>query len=170
MPWIKSASAGFVGSLIMFILMKFAILQGIAPFSVPPSAAFLEILGLPMTWLAPIAHFSYGIFWSMVLLALFWDQTSIKSGIGLSIGLWIFMMLVYSPIIGWGFFGMNSAADLPEKLQLASTLRFLISTFILHLIYGFTIGLVNSTWISFGHDVAQEIRQEASKDQISDLT
>jgi uncharacterized membrane protein YagU involved in acid resistance len=164
--WFKAGISGFLGALVMFVIMKLAIIQGVAPFQVSPSTAFLTQLELPAQPLALVMHFGYGIFWSIVLVAIFWDRTSATNGIGLGLALWIFMMVVYSPIIGWGFFGFDGYSKLPEKLQLSSSINFLVSTFLLHLIYGAVIGWLNSRWITFGVDVAQEIRQERKKDEI----
>lgn len=43
MKWIKAGTIGALGSLVMFALIMFG---GIAPFNLPPSAAFLEKLGI----------------------------------------------------------------------------------------------------------------------------
>lgn len=47
MKWIKAGTIGALGSLVMFALIMFGIHgAGIAPFNLPPSAAFLEKLGI----------------------------------------------------------------------------------------------------------------------------
>ncbi len=61
------------------------------------------------------------------------------------------MMLILSPVIGWGVFG---AGDLPSKeiyqegakLYLEPGPKYMVATLVLHLLYGITIGWVNAGW------------------------
>lgn len=159
MRWIKSATVGALGSLIMFLIMIWAIqVSGIAPFNMPPSAAFLEVLGLNVGPLALLTHFGYGAFWSMVLVYLFGTDTSTGKGIGLALGLWLFMMVVYSPIIGWGLFGFGDAGQLPadHPLYLEPGPKYLVATLVLHLVYGTVIGWLNPRWIEAGSAARRE--------------
>jgi hypothetical protein len=151
MKWIKAATVGALGSLVMFGFIMFGIHgAGIAPFNLPPSAAFLEILGLNVGPLPLLAHFGYGATWSMVLIALYGSETDLGAGLILSVGLWLFMMLVYSPVIGWGVFGFGGAGHTlsPDNpLYLGSPVKYLVATLVLHLIYGSIIGALNPAWI-----------------------
>ena len=151
MKWIKSATVGALGSLVMFALIMFGIHgAGIAPFNLPPSAAFLEILGLNVGPLPLLVHFGYGATWSLVLVSLYGAETNVTRGISLAIGLWLFMMLVYSPIIGWGVFGVGAGYEAGSMLHLGSPIKYIVATLVLHLIYGGIIGGLNPTWIQFG--------------------
>jgi len=159
MKWIKAILTGFLGSLIMFLLMMLGIYgTGIAPFNVPPSAAFLIKLGLPAKPLALIVHFGYGAFWSLLLVYLYKEQTNIKKGLGLALVAWLIMMVIYSPIIGWGFFGFGGASALnpTNPLFLEAGPKYLISTLVLHLIFGAVIGWINPKWIRFSATEAKE--------------
>ncbi len=153
MKWFKSAVVGALGSLVMFSLMAVGIHgTGIAPFNIPPSAALLQQLGLNVGPLPLIVHFGYGATWSLVLVAWFGADTNVRRGLLLATGLWLFMMLVYSPIIGWGVFGFGGsghslAAD--HQLYLGSPIKYLVATIVLHLIYGWIIGGLNPLWIQF---------------------
>ena len=147
-PWIKSLLSGLAGSLIMFVLMMIAINGvGIAPFNMPPSAAFLQSLGITPKPLALIIHFSYGAIAAVFLHEVFKNKSKVVYGIGLAFVMWLIMMLVVSPIIGWGIFGAD-AGSIDGELALSSTPKYIISTLILHLIYGLTIGLIQKAWIS----------------------
>lgn len=149
MKWIKAAGAGLLGSLIMFLLMMLGIQSGIAPFNTPPSAAFLNNLGLPAQPLALIVHFGYGAFWSVLLVYLFGSRADIKRGLGLALGAWLIMMIIYSPIIGWGLFGFGDAHMMSstDPLYLEAGPKYLFSTLILHLIFGAIIGWGDAKWI-----------------------
>jgi hypothetical protein len=151
MKWLKAALVGALGSLVMFGLMMLGIHgTGIAPFNLPPSAAFLEQLGLNVGPLPLLVHFGYGATWSMVLIALYGSDTDVRAGLTLAVALWLFMMLVYSPLIGWGVFGFGGAAHglSPDNpLYLGSPVRYLGATLLLHLIYGAIIGGLTPAWV-----------------------
>jgi len=152
MKWTKAVIIGFLGSLIMFLLMMLGIYgTGIAPFNVPPSAAFVIKLGLPAKPLALIVHFGYGAFWSILLVYWYRDRTDIKKGLSLALIAWVIMMVIYSPIIGWGFFGLGNAHTLNtgNPLYLEAGPKYIVSTLMLHLIFGGIIGWLNPKWISF---------------------
>mgnify|MGYP006279687891 CR=1 FL=1 len=155
MKWIKAAVVGALGSLVMFLLIMFGIHgAGVAPFNLPPSAAFLETLGLNVGPLPALAHFGYGAFWSIVLVALYGSRTSLMKGLGLATGLWLLMMLVHSPIIGWGFFGFGGSGHqlaASDPLYLGSPIKYVVATLVLHLIYGSILGGLNPAWIELKH-------------------
>jgi hypothetical protein len=157
MKWLKAAVVGAVGSLVMFLIMMVGIHgtggTGIAPFNLPPSAAFLETLGLNVGPMPLLVHFGYGATWSMVLIALYGADTDLRAGLTLSVGLWLFMMLVYSPVIGWGVFGFGGAGhglSPSDPLYLGSPVKYLVATLVLHLVYGGIIGGLNPAWIELG--------------------
>lgn len=150
MKWIKSAVIGALGSLVMFLLMMVGIHgTGLAPFNLPPSAAFLEQLGLNTGPLPLLVHFGYGTIWSMLLVGLYGADTDVRRGVYLATALWLFMMLVYSPIIGWGVFGFGSGYEPGAMLHLGSPIKYIVATLVLHLIYGWIIGGLNPAWIQF---------------------
>lgn len=154
MKWIKSAVVGLLGSLVMFLLLMLGIHgTGIAPFNLPPSAAFLEQMGLNTGPLPLLVHFGYGATWSLVLVALYGTDTTVWRGILLATGLWLFMMFVYSPLIGWGVFGVGGSGHTlspDDPLYLGSPVKYVVATLLLHLIYGAIIGGLNPAWIRSG--------------------
>ena len=58
--WIKALLVGAFASLVMYVIIVAGIASGLAPFNLPPSAAFLEYFGLNIGPLALLAHFTYG--------------------------------------------------------------------------------------------------------------
>lgn len=144
------ALAGFLASLGMFLFIYIGInITGIAPFTVPPSAAFLHNLGIDGEEYALLLHFCYGILWSYVFVFTFEEDVSITKALILSVILWFFMMMVYSPLIGWGIFGLGYAHNLASDhpLYLANSLSYVVITLALHLIYGSILGYLNSRWL-----------------------
>lgn len=144
-----SALAGLLAALLMFVVIQFGISAGIAPFKIPPSGAFLIKLGIPAVPFGIFLHFVYGAFWSLVLITLYRDRVNLTKGLAVALILWLIFMLIYSPIIGWGLFGSGGTSMLPDVLHLGSTMKFVVITFVLHVIYGLIIGWGNSSWISF---------------------
>jgi hypothetical protein len=147
---VKAIVAGLLGGLIMFVVLKLGISQGIAPFNLPPSAAFLKSLGLPPKPLALIVHFVYAALGSIVLVLIFGRKTNVVKGIGFALVLWLIFMLVYSPIIGWGVFGSaDPTTDENAALYLGSPGKFVALTLILHVVYGIVIGLLDRHWLNW---------------------
>lgn len=144
------ALAGFLASMVMFLFIYLGVtVTDIAPFNLSPSAAFLYNLGIESDGYAILLHFSYGILWSYVLVYTFEEDVSITKALILSIILWGFMMIVYSPLIGWGIFGLGYAHHLASDhpLFLEGTLSYLTITLLVHLIYGWILGFLNSRWL-----------------------
>lgn len=146
--YVKAGLVGLLGSLIMFIIMQITLAAGMAPFNVPPSAAFLISIGVPAKPLALIGHFLYGALWSIVLVAIYKEYVSFGKGILLSLILWLIMMVIVSPIIGWGLFGFGDASELAKdaRLYLAPGPKYLVATLVLHLIFGAVLGWLNPAW------------------------
>lgn len=147
---IKAVTAGAVGSLVMFVLTQLALLFHLVPFEVSPSAAFVIRIGLDVQPAAILIHLVYGVFWSVVLVASVEDRVKMYQGLTLGLGLWLLMMLVIGPLIGWGFFGFGASENptLPQ-LALGDPLGYSVATLILHLVYGLAVGIMNATWIEW---------------------
>ncbi|HYX06627.1 MAG TPA: hypothetical protein VE912_07825 [Bacteroidales bacterium] len=143
-----------MASLAMFLFIYLGInITGLAPFNIPPSSAFLHNLGISGRGYALLLHFCYGILWSYVFVFTFEEDVSITKALLLSVILWLFMMLVYSPLIGWGIFGMGYAHHLAAShpLYLDNALAYIMVTLGLHLIYGSALGYIHSRWLGVSH-------------------
>ncbi|MFQ5929604.1 MAG: hypothetical protein ACE5MK_07885 [Acidobacteriota bacterium] len=152
MKWVKAAVVGILGALVMFIFIAFAIQRDIAPFNIPPSAAMLTKLGINVGPLPLLVHLGDGAFWSMVLVFLLREHTNVWNSMGLGVALWLNMMIIYSPVLGWGFFGFGGSGSTlapDHPLYLAPGPKYLIATLVLHVIYGAIIGWLNPLWIQF---------------------
>jgi len=150
MQWIKVSAVGALGSLIIFIVMILGTqVMGFAPFNMPPSAAFLQAIGISSKPLAVIGHFAYGIIWAVILFAIFRHKTDVWRGIGLAVVVqWLVLMqLVFSPITGWGIFG-TAAGSMPADAPLAlnSMPKYVVMTLVLHIVYGALNGWLIPKW------------------------
>ncbi len=138
--YVKGLIAGFIATVVISLLMLIKAGMGINPeFNV------IKDLTVTMGTMSPVAgwvvHFILGtVVWGVlfaVCLNIFKGPFWVR-GIQFSILLWIFMMVVFMPVVGNGFF----AAVLGLKTVAA--------TFVLHVIFGFVLGLVYS-WLPEKH-------------------
>lgn len=146
--YVKAAIIGFFASFLMFVATAPAINFDIAPFNIPPPAAVAYMLGIgfgPIPW---IMHFIYGTFWSCVFVFIWGREGSTFKGIALGFGLWLLLMVVYSPLVGWGFFGFGDAHLLPvnHPLYLREGADFALLSLVIHLVYGGLVGWLNPLW------------------------
>jgi len=93
----------------MVPLMK----SGISPLPKPLGLAFAETLvgrTLPLP-MGLAFHFAYVTFWSVVFVR-FFPRRNIKTALFLALGLWIVVLAVFFPVVGWGFAGLTVSARL----------------------------------------------------------
>lgn len=145
---VKAIIVGACGSFMLFVMVAPIIVLKNGPFNLSPPAVFLEVIGLnfkPLPWLF---HFFYGMFWSWLFVRLFGEAGNLYRGVGFALLLWLVMMTVFSPVIGWGFFGQGNAYLLdPDSLFfLSEGWSYAGITLVLHLVYGVIIGTVNPLW------------------------
>jgi uncharacterized membrane protein YagU involved in acid resistance len=148
---LKPIIIGFFASFMMFVVMAPLIMFNIAPFNLPPHAAFLVAFGWNATPFPLVLHLVYGSILSVIYVNLFKGKERILTGLLYSLALWLLLMIVYSPIIGWGPFGFGQAGLLPpdDPLYLGSPYSYMFITLLLNLIYGALIGYLNPLWESF---------------------
>ena len=147
---LKAGSVGLIGALFIFVVMFIGVnVTGMAPFNLSPSAAFLAALGIAPKPLALLVHFGYGFVWAVILYAIFGARATISKAVGLAVVQWLLLMLVYGPTIGWGFFGIGAGGhDLPTDapLYLGASVKYVLLTLVLHLIYGLINGALIPRW------------------------
>lgn len=149
MRLLKAAIVGLVSSLIMLIVMILAIfIIAFTPFHSLPSTAFLINVGIHSEVFSLLLHFAYGTLWSVVLVYGFEEDVTLLKGLGFAMILWFFMMVVYSPIMGWGFFGFGYSYLLSpsDPLYLSTGPMYIISTIAVHVVYGVCVGWLNEHW------------------------
>jgi len=89
-------------ALVMVTLLK----TGASPFPKPPSLAFAEtLLGRPLPMAVGLLfHTAYVTFWSVVFVR-FFPQRNLATALALAGFLWLVILAVFFPIVGWGFAG-----------------------------------------------------------------
>ena len=104
----KAAGIGVVTALLLTGVMLPALKLGIAPMPKMPSLAFAETMSgrqLPLP-VGLLFHMAYVTFWSVAYVVLFRDRLTFLDALGLAIVLWLVLLLVFFPFVGWGFFGL----------------------------------------------------------------
>lgn len=147
----KAVTVGLIASLaVTAVIMAGIHIFEVAPFNMPPAAAFLRALGLPAEPAGMALHFFYGALWSVLFIGVFRERISIQNGLITAGVMWLLMMIVFSPIMQWGVFGYGAPHhQLPEDnpLYLGNPAKYAILTFGVHMVYGFIMGAGNAWWI-----------------------
>ena len=107
--WLKAFGAGIATAVLLSAVMVPAMKLGFSPFPKPLGLAFAEtVLGhlLPLP-VGLLFHVAYVTFWSLAFLVLFRGSLSFAKARLLGLVLWIGVLVVFFPIVGWGFFGLG---------------------------------------------------------------
>ena len=111
---LKAFGIGVVTALLLTAIMVPAFKFGIAPMPRPPSLAFAQLLIGPNVPL-PVGllfHVAYVTFWSVAYVAFFWDRLTFRNALVLSLCLWVVILVVFFPLFGWGFLGLEISPKL----------------------------------------------------------
>lgn len=111
--WTGAIGIGVAVSILTAIIMVAATKAGLSPFPKPPSLAFAEaVLGrtLPLP-IGLLFHAAYVTFWSVVFVQ-FFPNRSFWPAMALAGTLWIVILTVFFPLVGWGFAGLHVSPKL----------------------------------------------------------
>jgi len=111
--WLRAFGVGIGVAVLTALVMVTLLKTGVSPFPKPPSLAFAEtLLGrtLPMP-VGLLFHTAYVIFWSVVFVR-FFPKRNLKKALALAGFLWLVILAVFFPIIGWGFAGLHVSPKL----------------------------------------------------------
>lgn len=107
--WGKAIAVGLINGVLLAVIMITLKKSGLSPMPAPLGLAFADtLLGrhLPLP-IGLAVHLVYVTFWSMVFVILFQPRLTFAKAAILSAGLWIFALMVFVPIAGWGLFGVK---------------------------------------------------------------
>ena len=106
--WLRAIGIGVGVSLLTALVMVLLSKSGVSPLPKPLGLAFAEtLLGRTLPLPAGLAfHTAYVTFWSAVFLR-FFPRRNIKSALLLALGLWLIVLAVFFPVVGWGFAGLH---------------------------------------------------------------
>jgi len=133
-PMIRGLIAGFVATIVLSVLMIAKGMMGLMP-DVNVIAMLAGQMGgqTDMGWLAHfmIGTFVYGLIFAFIFAPMPLGNLAFR-GIIMGILGWLMMMVVVLPMMGAGLFG----------LSMQSGMMVPIATLMLHVIFGFVLGLV----------------------------
>ncbi len=125
----KAGGVGVVTALLLTAVMVPAMKFGVSPMPKPLGLAFAEtVLGRPLPLpIGLLFHVVYVAFWSIAYVILFRDNLNVTKALALAGALWVAVLLVFFPIVGWGFLGLA----VTPKLIVASLVPHLLFAVIL---------------------------------------
>lgn len=125
----KALGIGLLTAILLSAIMLPAFKFGIAPLPTLPSLAFAEVVfgrTLPLP-VGLLFHLAYVTFWSLAYVVLFRDHLTFLNALWLGLALWVVALVVFFPIIGWGFLGL---AVSPKLIPASLVPHVLFSTFL----------------------------------------
>ncbi len=105
---LKALGIGVLTAVLWSVIMVPAFKLGIAPLPKPPSLALAQLLFGANTPL-PVGllfHVAYVTFWSVVYVSVFRERLTLLNALWLGLALWAVILVVFFPLLGWGFFGL----------------------------------------------------------------
>ncbi|TAN02450.1 MAG: hypothetical protein EPN36_16825 [Rhodanobacteraceae bacterium] len=126
--WLRAIGIGIVVAVVAAAVMLALTKAGVSPFPKPPSLAFAETLlhhPIPLP-VGLLFHVAYVTFWSVVFVRYF-PRRNLRTALALAGVLWLVILIVFFPVVGWGLAGLHVS----PKLIPASLLP--------HLLFGFLV-------------------------------
>ncbi len=126
---LKALGIGVLTAVLLSAIMVPAFKLGIAPLPKPPSLALAQLLFGATTPL-PVGllfHVAYVAFWSVVYVSVFRDRLTFLNALWLGLALWAAILVVFFPLLGWGFFGL---AISPKLIPASLVPHFLFAVFL----------------------------------------
>jgi hypothetical protein len=126
---LKAVGVGIGTAVLLSAVMVPAMRLGVSPLPKPLGLAFAEtVLGGPLPLpVGLLFHVAYITLWSVVFVALFRDRLSLRRALVLGVALWLVVLVVFFPVVGWGFFGLAVG----PKLIVASLVPHLLFAIVL---------------------------------------
>jgi len=110
---LSAVGIGLVISVVTALLMLVSMKSGISPLPKPLGLAFAETLSgraLPLP-VGLLFHTVYVTFWSMIFV-FFFRRRTLTTALALAGVLWLGVLVVFFPVVGWGIAGLNVSPKL----------------------------------------------------------
>lgn len=123
--WLRAVGIGIAVAVATAIVMLALTFAGASPFPEPRSLAFAEKLPhrpLPLP-VGSLFHTAYVTFWPAIFVRYF-PCRDIKTTLALAGVLWLAILVVFFPVVGWGLGGLNVSP------------RLIPASFVPHLLFG----------------------------------
>jgi hypothetical protein len=124
----KAVGIGVTAAIILAVLNVIALHSQVSPLPKPLGLAFAEtVFGrtLPLP-IGLLFHVAWVTFFS-VLYTVLWPQAlTLRNALLLAAALWLLVLLVFFPVVGWGFFGLAISPGLIVQATVSHLLFALI--------------------------------------------
>lgn len=112
--WMKALGVGVANGLLLSAVMVPMMKAGISPFPEPLGLAFAEtLLGGPLPLpVGLLFHLAYVTFWSVAFVGFCRDRLTLPNVLILALALWVAVLVVFFPVVGWGFLGLGIGPQL----------------------------------------------------------
>lgn len=109
----KAIGIGIVAAVLLSIIAIIGMRTGMSPLPQPLGLAFAQTLLGPVPLpVGLLFHVVYVTFWTVAYVVLFRHSLTFLNALGLGIVLWLLVLVVFFPIVGWGFFGLDVGPQL----------------------------------------------------------
>ncbi len=105
----KAIGVGVATAVLLSAVMVPAFKLGVSPLPKPLGLAFAETL-LGRTLPLPVGllfHVVYVTFWAVIYVVVFRARRTLVSALLLGLVLWLVVLVVFFPVVGWGFLGLG---------------------------------------------------------------
>jgi len=109
----KALGIGIVAAVLLSIIAIIGMRSGMSPLPEPLGLAFAKTLFGPVPLpVGLLLHLVYVTFWTVAYVALFRDNLSFLNALGLGLFLWVLVVIIFFPVVGWGFLGLGVGPQL----------------------------------------------------------
>jgi hypothetical protein len=122
--WAKAVGVGIAVSILTAVIMMVGLRTGVSPLPKPLGLAFAETV-LARTLPLPVGvlfHTVWTTAFSVLYVVLFRDALTFMRAFWLAFALWVLVLLVFFPIVGWGVLGL----DVTPRLIVAAAVPHLL--------------------------------------------
>jgi hypothetical protein len=140
--WGKAAAAGVATGIILAVINVIALTSHLSPLPKPLGLAFAEtVLGrqLPLP-VGLLFHLAWVTLVSVGYVVWWRDALTLKNTAILAFGLWLLVLLVFFPIVGWGLFGLAISPKLIVPAAVSHALFAVILWGMCRLLFGEAAG------------------------------
>lgn len=145
--WLRAGGIGLAVAVLTGVLMLALTAARVSPFPMPPSLAFADTLvgrSLPLP-VGLLFHVAYVTFWSVIFIAYF-PRHDLKAALSLAGALWLVILALFFPIVGWGFAG------------LAVSPKLVPASFVPHLVFGLLLWAFHK-YVPGGAELQSEVSE-----------
>lgn len=106
--WLKAVAGGVVVALLISAVMVPVFKAGLSPLPKPLGLAFAEtVLGGPLPLpVGLLAHVLYVTAWTVAAVAVCRGAPPFVRALALGLALWVLVLILFFPVVGWGFLGL----------------------------------------------------------------